>query len=444
MKKDNFNAKFREYARTLSPQQSERDFIRKIYQSFNDLLGINNCIQIGSYPRFTAIQPVHDLDILYVLGDWDENSCNPSTTLGQLHNKIEQEYENPTNYEIETSTQTHSVTVSYTQNGEKIFSVDIVPAYIFSRHEFNDDTYKVPEIILVGRGKKRTEFYERTSAENKETRWITSDPRGYIKVATETDKSSSGEFRKTVKVIKKWRNNLEDADKTLKLKSFHLEQIITRFFQNDPQTEIFDSIFKFFTELPEIIDNPYQIRDRANHDRFIDDYLADFTEEQKEKIIQARDYFLIKLEKFNKNFKISDLVSPCFYRRNESEEFLFDANIPTLIDESLNFKIDGFIKKKHGYRDGFLSKVNHQIAKNREINFMITSDIDKDYTKWKVQNDKNSPEIKSANCVRGEITKNSTLNNPERTQYKGSHFVECYAIRDEECVARSKIHVKII
>ena len=66
MKKDKFNAKFREYARTLSPQQSERDFIGKIYQSFNDLLGVNNCIQIGSYPRFTAITPVHDLDILYV------------------------------------------------------------------------------------------------------------------------------------------------------------------------------------------------------------------------------------------------------------------------------------------------------------------------------------------------------------------------------------------
>lgn len=248
MKKDNFNAKFREYACTLSPQQGERDFIGKIYQSFIDLLGINNCVQIGSYPRFTAIRPVRDLDILYVLGDWDENSHDPSTALQQLHNKIRQDYENPTDYEIESSLQTHSVTVSYMQNGEEVFSVDIVPAYIFSRNEFDDDIYKVPEIIRVGHGRKRAEFYQRTSAEHKEIGWITSDPRGYIKVATETDQSSGGEFRKTVKVIKKWRNNLEDADEALKLKSFHLEQVITGFFQNDPQTEIFDSIFKFFTK----------------------------------------------------------------------------------------------------------------------------------------------------------------------------------------------------
>jgi hypothetical protein len=446
MKKDKFNAKFREYARTLSPQQGERDFIGKIYQSFNDLLGVNNCVQIGSYPRFTAIRPVHDLDILYVLGDWNENSHDPSTALQQLHNKIRQDYENPTDYEIKSSLQTHSVTVSYTQDSEEIFSVDIVPAYIFSRNEFNDDIYKVPEIIRVGRGRRRTEFYQRVSAEHKEIGWIASDPRGYIKVAAETDKSSGGEFRKTIKVIKKWRNNLEDVDKDLKLKSFHLEQVITGFFQNDPQTEIFDSIFKFFTELPEIINNPNQIRDRANHDRFIDDYIAQFTVEQKQRIKEARDGFLVKLENLKESDTIEELLEIFFYQRKPQEEFLFDAGIKMLTDPTLTFRIDGFVKPLAGFSSGWLSQtpqlqkgVTRGYGRTRFIKFSVRSDNTSaaEY-RWKVKNSNDCEE------PRGEITLNQTKNDPERTVYIGNHYVECYAIKNGVCIARSKVHIKII
>lgn len=164
------------YARTLSPKIDERDLISKIYQSFNDLFGVNNCIQIGSYPRFTAITPVHDLDLLYFLGDWNESSHNPSTALQDLNSKINKEYKNPTKYKIDISLQTHSVTVLYLNNTEEIFSVDIVPAYFFSKNEFNDDTYKVPEIIRKKHGKNRFEFYQKLSQEHKDMAWITSDP----------------------------------------------------------------------------------------------------------------------------------------------------------------------------------------------------------------------------------------------------------------------------
>jgi len=38
MKKDKFNSLFREYAKTLSPTQDERDLVVSIYGSINDLL----------------------------------------------------------------------------------------------------------------------------------------------------------------------------------------------------------------------------------------------------------------------------------------------------------------------------------------------------------------------------------------------------------------------
>ena len=244
MKKDKFNLKFREYARTLSPKLYEQKLISEIYKSFSDLFGKNNCIQIGSCPRFTAITPVHDLDILYVLDTWDENSHNPTIALQNLNTQISEDYENPTDYEIEVSMQTHSVTISYLNNDEEVFSVDIVPAYIFSKNEFNEDTYKVPEVVRKKHGINRVEYYKKLSQEHGEMGWIASDPRGYIKVASQTDKNSinGSEFRKTVKIIKAWKNNLVDKDQNLKLKSFHLEQIITKLFQENQNLEIFEVI----------------------------------------------------------------------------------------------------------------------------------------------------------------------------------------------------------
>ena len=55
-----------------------------------------------------------------------------------------------------------------------------------------------------------------------------------------------------------------------------------------------------------------------------------------------------------------------------------------------------------------------------------------DLFKWKVRNDSSSPQ------PRGEITDHRIRNNPESTEYKGTHFVECYAIRDGVCIARNK------
>lgn len=446
MKKDKFNAKFREYARTLSPQQHERDFIGKIYQSFNELLGESNCIQIGSYPRFTAITPVHDLDILYVLGNWNERNHDPSSALQELAAKIRREYKNPTSYETVVSSQTHSITVSYSQTGQERFSVDIVPAYIFSKNEFSEDIYKVPEVVRERRGGNRAEYYKQSVAEHREIGWITSDPRGYIIIATVVDQASAGEFRKTVKIIKKWSSNLEEADSDLKLKSFHLEQIITRFFQSNEKLEIFDAVFRFFTELPRMINNPNQIRDRANNGKFIDNYLAQFTEKQKEKIKYARDGFLVKLENLREGDSMDELLKILFNQRKPQEEFLFDSDIKILTDPTLTFRVDGFVKQLPGYSAGWLTEtpqlqkgLTRGANKTRHIKFSIKKDnTSADEYRWKVRNNN------SCEQPRGEITLNQTRNDPERTEYVGDHYVECFAVLGEVCVARSRVNVKII
>lgn len=447
MKKDEFNTEFREQTHTLSPRQSERDLISEIYESICDFLGADSCLQIGSYPRFTAITPVHDLDVLYIIGSWDENHHDPTTILKDLASRFN-EYINPTDYSVELAPlQTHSIGILFKDNsGEEVFSVDIVPAYIFSKNEFDEDTYKIPEVATRRHGKNRIEYYQELSEQRREIGWIASDPRGYIHIAFELDQTTNGEFRKTAKIIKRWKNNLAEEDESLKLKSFHVEQVIVSLFQENIDLEIFDVVFKFFMELSEIIDNPNQIKDRADNDKFVDGYLVQFTEEQKDKIKCARDGFLIKLENYDGNDTIEELLEIWFHSRKPAEEFLFDKGLKTFIDTSLKFKIDGFVKPLTGFSSGWLAETPHLQkgltrggSRRRYIQFRIRrNDTNASEYRWKVRN------CDTCAQPRGEITPNQTKNDSESTEYAGDHFVECYAIQGDTCIAKSKVPVKIL
>ncbi len=459
-KKEIFNNKFREYVKEkITPGENDRNFVSQIYKFFGELLGQDKTLQIGSYKRFTAIRPLHDLDILYILGCWDENNHNPELLLKklidkiykgcidkkELIDKIYKEYKNTTKYKVNILKQTHSVTVEFTGSEDKeIFAIDVVPAYSFSKNEFKQETYKIPEIIK----KKHEQKIKDLHPSSKKMGWIHTDPRSYIKIAEELNQSNR-DFRKTVKFIKAWKNVCKENDKNknFKLKSFHIEQVITKYFNENKKLEIFDSIFKFFCEIPKIIEKP-QIKDKADNKKYIDEYLNGLTKEQKSKIIQARDAFLIRLEHFFDKYCVESLIKANFYKRNNSEKYLFDFNIPVLIeDNNHQFKIDGHLTKKDGFREGkvseFLQKGN-DIPKKREIQFYIKKDIEikYNYTMWKVQNDKSSPEV-TVDQKRGEITKDQTCNNPENTAYSGKHYVECYAISNNICIARDKLSVPI-
>ncbi len=433
MIKSKFNSKLREYAKTLSPKQHEQDLVNAIYESFNDLFGVNNCIQIGSYPRSTAVTPVHDLDILYILGSWDENNHTPSTTLRNLYDQINNSYVNPAGYIRKVSLQTHSVTVEFWESSAMFLSVDIVPAYTYGENEYNQDTYKVPEVI-----KERDHILRKalTWDASDNSLWINSDPRGYIKVASEVGQNS--DFRKAVKFVKRWKNNLCDADNNLKLKSFHLEQVVTKIFQRDQDIDIFDAVFSFFCDLPDIIKTPNQIADRANRTKHIDNYLAEFTKEQIEKIIKARDGFLTKLENLEESGQTSSLMEISFHARSPSEEFMFDRKIASFIDpQHLDFALSAYVTDKQGNEQ---RRLNTQgvIDSNRYLIFKRSKHVDGCQYYWKVKNDNRSKQ------PRGEITAHSTKNIPEVTKYRGTHYVECYAIKNDVCVASAKHYVVLV
>ncbi len=440
MIKNDLNAALRQYVSNhLSPTLGDQKLVSSIYESIAEITGSQQLLQIGSYPRYTSVKPLHDLDILWILGKWNKLLHDPKEALEAVEAKIENEYMAPDELKIHVSLQTHSVTISYfNSQGEELFSVDIVPAYIFSKNEYQEETYKVPELLHI-RHKSRQEYYKGLEAIKKEMQWISSDPKGYIHVSSELN-SSNEDFRRTVKFVKAWKNALCDKDSTLKLKSFHLEQVITKYFIENRKIEIFDAIFKYFCDFPDIIEAP-QIPDRANREIMIDEYLNDISNIQKEKMTSARDCILIKLENFTNFLSIPQLLEICFHSRIISEKYLFDSKIPTLIDNGLEFSIDGFVKRKNGFRN-FMYKISHgfgDIDTRNSIQFRIFKNTTHaDYYKWKVKNDDSCEE------PRGEITDHQTKNDPESTKYIGNHYVECYAIKNNMCIAKAKQNVIIV
>jgi len=440
MKKDRLNSLIRHYVKSmLSPNQNDIQFVSKIYQSFNDLLGVNNCIQIGSYPRYTAVRPLHDLDILYIIGDWADRNIIPDKILSDFALKFRKEYKNPTTYEIKILVQTHSISFKYLKNNEEVFAVDLVPALKKGINEFGQNMFYVPEIIKIKRGEKRAKYYSEAIKNRSEIAWIKTDPIGYIYVASELNKVNT-DFRKTVKFAKGWRNYCKKTNEDFKLKSFHIEQIITLDSKPNRKIEIFDALFKFFTELKEKTKEPY-IRDRADNTKFIDEYLNDLTDNQKLIINQAIDSILLSFETIDENKTIEKIVKSGYYERNGTKEsFLFDQKIPVLLDDNFSIKIDGFIRKYDGFRDyqASLKVSNGVVDTKNSIEFkVISNSANCDILKWKVKNDNNSNE------PRGEITDKTTSQNPEKTAYVGNHYVECYAIKNNICIARDRINVVV-
>lgn len=435
MRKFEINAALRDLAKNhLSPTEAERAFVSRVYRSVQGLLGEKNCLQIGSYPRFTSITPLHDLDVLYILCFQGQDTSNASRALEILHQLLHQGYQNPTRYTFEISRQTHSVTIAFKEIGEEVFAVDIVPAYISGTNEFGEDTYLVPEIFSKShRAKMRR--YEELAERHQQMTWINSDPRGYIQVARKVNEANA-DFRKTVKIAKAWKQACCEADDTFKLKSFHLEQVITAYFRADESLEIFDATFRFFCEIPVLLSKP-MIPDRADPSRKIDAYVADLTVVERQTVIQARDHFLIQLENLSGRSDVPGLLKPGFRKRMSiAESFLFDQRIPMLTEDDAILRIEGFALVRDGFRSCVLD-ARGLISADRRIRFSVARGVPADLNKWKVKNDDNSPQ------PRGEITDHHTARDPEVTKYSGKHYVECYAIRNGVCIARARQNVEL-
>lgn len=94
-------------------------------------------------------------------------------------------------------------------------------------------------------------------------------------------------------------------------------------------------------------------------------------------------------------------------------------------------------------RRAALRSRRNRVPPGRNVTFKITAtDVPKPYeVRWKVRN--RGIDAKQRNCERGSIFVGSDQH-VEPTAFKGPHYVECYIVKDGQCVAAAHVPVHIV
>lgn len=260
----------------LYPTQKERDFVSEKYQELRDILPTEFSIfQSGSYARKTANTPIGDLDIIC-------DSDNPQESIPVLYKLLEEAYR----WKARVKLQTHSIGIYFWEDDE--FSIDVVPvkkAIDLPRNEFWDSLYELPDFLKYSKS-KRKDLYEWNATSH-------SDPKWYISQAIVVDRESDGRFKRAVKFLKRWNYWMKkdvNNDEFKSFKSFHIEEIIKKFYMEIPELELYEVIFKFFQEWMNFLERP-QFPDRAGviigDNFFVDQYIADDISDTDKALIKS-------------------------------------------------------------------------------------------------------------------------------------------------------------
>lgn len=96
---------------------------------------------------------------------------------------------------------------------------------------------------------------------------------------------------------------------------------------------------------------------------------------------------------------------------------------------------DGNVFRRHGFQQFNLASRGNRVPKHRSLRFDATTNVLKPYELyWKVRN--TGAEAASLGQLRGEITPDGGGNSKvESTKYGGTHYVECYVVKNGRVIA---------
>jgi len=128
--------------------------------------------------------------------------------------------------------------------------------------------------------------------------------------------------------------------------------------------------------------------------------------------------------------------------QSPSERFLeADFGIRTDL-QGYRVRIVGRVRRREGFRAYVLPSRGNRVRKNQSLVFEVAKcDVPEPYdVYWKVRN--TGDEASRVGQLRGEITRDGGQRyRTEHTSYRGSHWVECFVVKDGVCVARDRQRV---
>ncbi|QQG42455.1 MAG: hypothetical protein HYW15_03020 [Candidatus Giovannonibacteria bacterium] len=379
---------------------------------------------IGSHGKQTHIRPARDVDVIFIMPpekfeQHDDNQSNGQSQLLQDVKKVlEEKYPDTP---IRAFGKVVVVEFSDTKH-----NVELLPAW-----ENADGTFIIP------------------NSENGGS-WEQWDPRSEIQKIQDSD-SRTGRTKALIRMIKKWSENC-----TAELKSYQIENKVLDFFAND---EFSDKEYSILVR--DFFDYFY----KTTNDEGLQNHLStvlnratkacDFEKETKlEKAVE--EWIKIFKDDFPATLEKSTTTTTSVIDRNTNfeksypsvkEEFLdLTYDIAFAINPVHQVRIDARVTQD-GFRPDWLSSFLQKrfpLKKKKKLIFsIIKNNVPSPYSiMWKVRNF--GDEAKNANDLRGEITHDKGFaTKEENTKYFGEHYVECYIIKNNLCVAMDKIIVPI-
>lgn len=424
---------FNSFLSNIEPSSTTVQYISSVQNNLRDYLKTHDTYSVfytdtflsGSYAKHTSIRPAksdkkRDVDIIVVTTHTEND--NSADVLQELYDVL-----------IESSTygtatiQHHSVGIEMGQ-----VSIDVVPVI---SDEIDSDLY------YIGDSETGT--------------WSVTDPKGHKSWSTSVNQDNNNEYKPLVKIFKWWRRTHCPEDVKYP-KGITLEKLIadnlgdssasTEDFLIETMGNIVAAYKESYTDqgLVPYLDDPSDKIDS-------NDLLAGYSAEDFEAFISKLDEHIRLLNDEgveNETWrKILGSEFPQDSQKKSAYNLVLCESASHRQKPSWPFARGGAVfialTVKDVYGNLILYESNGMpLDKDCSLYFRAYTAVKRPYTiKWQVTN--TGEEAKNAECLRGDF-ENSDVGvdgKRETTSYTGSHSVQCFVIKNNVCVAKSKDYI---
>lgn len=385
-----------------------------------------NTLQVGSYGRHTAIKGISDLDMLYIMpkGEWDNyKNGGQSKLLSDAAAAIRARYP-------KTTVRVDRLVVQAVYSN---FTVEAQPVF-----EQDDGSFKYPDTYNGGS-------------------WKITKPREEIKAMSEFVADKNDNLRRLCKMARAWKNKHGVGIGGLLIDTLAHNFLKSTSEYDDKSYLYYDymsrDFFFYLNELPKQdyfaalgsgqrvkVKKQFQQKAKKAYELCLKAIEAEGKDNQNDKWRAVYGRLFPAAEKMQK----AALTDRAGHAVRMTEEFL--EEVFAAIDIRNNIRIDCQVEQ-NGFRAASLREMLRNrtlLMPRKKLTFsVVETDITGSYGLfWKVLN--RGQEAINRDCIRGQIVADDGHKRKvERTNFRGDHVVECYALVDGVVVATDRIHVPI-
>lgn len=405
--------------------KSYRKITEKLNEKYyNNVSDTQNCRQVGSYGRHTAVHGVSDLDMVFVL-PWSVydrfqryESNGQSSLLGEIRAALKERFPHRT-----VKAQQQVVSVDFSD-----YVVEVLPAF-----EQGDGSCTYPDANDGGN-------------------WRTCNPVAEIEEINNLNKDKNHNLKRLCKMVRAWKN-----DHGVPMKGMLIDTLCYQFLKNTSDYDMKsyaaygEMTRDFFAYLVQVDGDKEQWR--APGSGSIVTKSGNFHPKAKKALSRLQDalddaavaherWSTVFGEHFPEYIEQEKKQAIAENRVKNTEEFISEK---FSLDIQYTLRIDCTIKNEEDRLRNLMSRViSYRIPRQRELTFWIAEiNVPPPYKiYWKVKNV--GPQAIERNMIRGNIRIDSGHNQiTEHSNFEGDHYVECYAVKENVCVARGRIVVPI-